>query len=153
MTQVQLTQEGLNKLKAELDELIMTKKPAMLERLARARAMGDLRENSEYQAAREEQGFIEGRIRELEDLIKNAKVIVKSADPNTVQLGSTVVVETPTGTTTFEIVGEFEADPMNKKLSPGSPIGKALVGRKAGDSVEVNVPAGTVTYTIREVNN
>ncbi len=153
MQQIQLTQEGLDKLKAELDELVMTKKPAMLDRLARARAMGDLRENSEYQAAREEQGFIEGRIRELEELIKRAVVVSQTADPDAIQVGSVVSVKTPNGKDTFTIVGEFEADPMNKKLSSGSPIGKALMGKKAGDTVEITVPAGTMLYEVLTVKN
>ncbi|MFW5704145.1 MAG: transcription elongation factor GreA [Patescibacteria group bacterium] len=153
MKKVQMTQEGYDNLLKELTELKDVKKPAVLDRLAKARAMGDLRENSEYQAAREDQGFIEGRILELEELIKNAMVATNDDDPNTVQIGSKVTVKTPQGDVTYHIVGEFEADPMNKKLSQSSPIGKALVGKKLKDDVTVEVPAGKMTYTILKIEN
>lgn len=125
----------------------------MLDRLAKARAMGDLRENSEYTAAREEQGMIEGRILELEQLIANSEVMKVSGSSNTVQIGAAVTVETPNGKDTFHIVGEFEADPMNKKLSTTSPIGKALVGKEVGESVEIEVPAGKLIYKIVDIKH
>lgn len=153
MNKIQLTKEGLENLKKELQELIDVKRPAMLDRLAKARAMGDLRENSEYTAAREEQGMIEGRILELEQLIGNSVVVQISAATNAVQIGAKVTVDTPNGNDTFHIVGEFEADPMNKKLSTTSPIGKALIGKKIGESVEVEVPAGKLVYKIVDIKH
>ena len=153
MNKIQLTKEGLENLKSELKELIDVKRPAMLDRLAKARAMGDLRENSEYTAAREEQGMIEGRILELEQLIANAEVVQVTGSSNSVQIGASVIVDTPNGQDTFHIVGEFEADPMNKKLSTTSPIGKALMGKQVGESVEVEVPAGKLVYKIVNIKH
>lgn len=151
MKKIQLTQEGYEGLKAELKELIDIKKPALLVRLAKARAMGDLRENSEYTAAKEDQGVIEGRIRELEELIKRAEIITNDASDNSIQIGTSVIVEINGQKETYHIVGEFEADPMNKKLSQTSPIGKALIGKNVGDKVEVDVPVGKLKYTILEI--
>lgn len=151
MKKIQLTQEGYEGLKAELKELIEVKKPALLVRLAKARAMGDLRENSEYTAAKEDQGVIEGRIRELEELIKRAEIITNDASDNSIQIGTSVIVEINGQKETYHIVGEFEADPMNKKLSQTSPIGKALIGKNVGDKVEVDVPVGKLKYTILEI--
>lgn len=153
MKKIQVTQEGFENLQKELKELVEVKRPAVLDRLAKARAMGDLRENSEYSASKEDQGFIEGRIMELEQLLKNVEVVTASGDAGTIQIGTAVVVDTPNGKDTFYIVGEFEADPMNKKLSQTSPIGKALIGKKVGDTVEVEVPAGKLTYRIIEVTH
>lgn len=147
----QLTEEGYTKLQNELKELIDDKKPHALERLQKARAMGDLRENSEYSAAKEELSFIEGRIAELEELIKNAEVIKTKAKAGTVQIGDTIMVEKNGASEEYTIVGEFEADPMAKKLSNTSPIGKALIGKKIGQSVDVEVPAGKITYTIKDI--
>lgn len=149
MAKTQLTQGGYQKLVDELNDLINNKRPKMLDRLAKARAMGDFRENSEYQAAKEDQGVTEGRIQELEALIDNVEIIeAPKGSSNSVQLGSTVNVEVAGKKVTFEIVGEFEADPMNNKLSQSSPIGKALIGKKMGEEVQVQVPAGTVVYKI-----
>ncbi len=153
MKKIQVTQEGFENLQKELKELVDFKRPAVLDRLAKARAMGDLRENSEYSASKEEQGFIEGRIMELEQLLKNVEIVTASGQAGTIEIGTAVVVDTPNGTDTFYIVGEFEADPMNKKLSQTSPIGKALIGKKVGDTVEVEVPAGKLTYKIIEVKH
>jgi transcription elongation factor GreA len=150
MTKIQVTQEGYEQLKNELVEL-KERRPAVLDRLGKARAMGDLRENSEYTAAKEEQGLIEGRIRELEELIKNAEVIRVDEGDHSIQIGSTVQVEVNGTSDTFHIVGEFEADPMNKKLSQSSPIGKALLGKQTGDKVEVEVPIGKIVYNIVDV--
>jgi transcription elongation factor GreA len=153
MKKIQVTQEGFENLQKELKELVEVKRPAVLDRLAKARAMGDLRENSEYSASKEDQGFIEGRIMELEQLLKNIEIVKASGDAGTIQIGTAVVVDTPNGKDTFYIVGEFEADPMNKRLSQTSPIGKALIGKKVGDTVDVEVPAGKLTYKIIEVNH
>ncbi|MCX7996440.1 MAG: transcription elongation factor GreA [Patescibacteria group bacterium] len=151
MNKVQLTQEGFDQLQKELNELKNVIRPVLLERLAAARAMGDLRENSEYSAAKEEQGLIEGRILELEQLIANAEVITTTGKSNRVQIGCDVEVEVNGKIESYSIVGEFEADPMNKKLSPTSPIGKALMGKKIGDTVEVEVPIGKMVFKIVKV--
>lgn len=153
MPKVQLTQAGYQKLVDELEDLKNNKRAAALDRLAKARAMGDLRENSEYHAAKEEQGFIEGRIRELEELIKNAEVVEAPKDKSAITLGCKVTVEANKTRVTYDIVGEYEADPMQKKLSQASPIGKALIGKKKGDEVEIAVPAGMMKYTVVEVEH
>lgn len=150
MKQVELTQEGFNKLQAEHQELLSTKRPAAIERLQKARAMGDLSENSEYSAAKDEIGIVEGRIQEIEEILKNV-VIIAETKGNIVSLGSKVFVEADGEKQEFHIVGEFEADPLNGKLSQTSPIGKALLGKNAGDTVEIEIPAGKTTYKILEI--
>jgi transcription elongation factor GreA len=114
---IKLTKEGLQALKDELHELKTVKLPSILERLKRARAMGDLRENSEYSASKEDQAMADGRIFELEMLIKNSEIIDVASDSNIVHLGCSVDVERDGTKETYYIVGEYEADPMNKKLS------------------------------------
>jgi len=151
MKKVQLTNQGFEKLKNELEELKNKTKQEVLTRLNQARAMGDLSENSAYSAAKEELNLIEGRIAELEEILKNAEIVEGNNNKNTVQVGSSVVVEINGKKEKFEIVGEFEADPLNKKLSHTSPIGQALTGKKVGDWVEVEVPAGKIKYKIVEI--
>ncbi len=150
MKQVELTQEGFNKLQAEHQELLNTKRPAAIERLQKARAMGDLSENSEYSAAKDEIGIVEGRVQEIEEILKNV-VIIAETKGNIVSLGSKVFVEADGEKQEFHIVGEFEADPLNGKLSQTSPIGKALLGKNAGDTVKIEIPAGKTTYKILEI--
>jgi transcription elongation factor GreA len=151
MKNIQLTKTGFEKLKQELEELKTKTKEEVLKRLNQARSMGDLSENSAYSSAKEELNLVEGRIAELEEILKNAKIVEEVQDKTTVQLGSSVVVEINGKKEKFEIVGEFEADPLNKKLSHTSPIGKALVGKKMGEWVEVEVPAGKIRYKIVEI--
>jgi len=151
MSKIQLTQKGYDDLKKEHQDLIKNKKPQAIERLGKARAMGDLSENSEYNAAKDGLAFVEGRIREIEEILNNAEVIENNNIHNQVQVGSSVTVETNGKNELFQIVGEFEADPMNKKLSQNSPIGQALINKKVGDLVEVNIPAGKVQYKIVEI--
>lgn len=150
MKQVELTQEGFNKLQAEHQELLNTKRPATIERLQKARAMGDLSENSEYSAAKDELGLVEGRIQEIEEILKNITIIAETKG-SVISLGSKVVAETNGERQEFHIVGEFEADPLNNKLSQTSPIGKALLGKNIGEIVEIKIPAGKTTYKILEV--
>jgi len=147
----QLTQDGHQKLVDELELLTKTKRPAAVERLSRARAMGDLSENSEYHAAKEELAFVEGRVREVEAILKQAEVVEASGSQHVVGLGSTVTIKHESDEETYDIVGEFEANPMEKKLSATSPIGKALIGKKVNERVQIAVPAGTKTYTIISV--
>lgn len=151
MKKIQLTKEGLKKIKKELDQLKTNKRPLAVERLKKARAMGDLSENSEYTAAKEDLAFVEGRIQELEQIINSAEVVTNHQNTNEVSLGNKVTVELNGNRDEFYIVGEFEADPLNKKLSHTSPIGNSLIGRKIGESVEVNVPAGKMIYKIIDI--
>ncbi len=148
---VQITQEGYDNLKKELQKLIEVDRPANIARLQHARSMGDLRENSEYTASKEEQGLIEGRIAELQMLIEKSEVIATDSNSKVVSLGCQVDVEVNGTKDTYYIVGEYEADPMNKKLSQSSPIGKALFGRAIGEEVEVQVPAGTLKFKILDI--
>ena len=152
---IYLTKEGLEELKKEFDELSKVKRPDVLLRVSQARSLGDLSENAEYVAAREELSFIDGRIDELEELLKQAVLIVESGSKNsnhTVKLGSKVTLNTKGKKEVFMVVGEWEADPKDKKISHESPLGKALIGKKVGEKVEVEAPAGKVLYTIVSVN-
>lgn len=149
-TKIQFTKDGYKKLKAELSELQSTQRPAAVDRLQKARAMGDLSENSEYTAAKEELAFVEGRIKEIEELMKRAEIVESQSTPG-ISIGVDVTVERDGREETYSIVGEFEADPMQKKLSATSPIGQALLGKKEGDMVEVEVPAGKLHYKILKI--
>ncbi len=151
MTKIQLTKQGYDDLQKEYQDLMKNKKPQAIDRLQKARSMGDLAENSEYAAAKDELAFVEGRIREIEEILNQAEVVERKGVNNLVQLGSSVTVEVNGKNELFQIVGEFEADPMNKKLSQNSPIGQALINKKAGDFVEVNIPAGRVQYKIIDI--
>ena len=142
MKKYQLTQQGFENLQKEYDEFTKIRRPKAIERLKTARAMGDLSENSEYSAAKEDLAFVEGRIQEIETLLKNAEVIQNKTNNLIVTLGSLVTVETDDIKDQLQIVGEFEADPLNKKLSSTSPIGSALLNKKIGDLVEIEVPDG-----------
>lgn len=147
---IYLTKEGLEDLKKELGEMTAVKRPIMLDRLSNARNMGDLSENAEYVAAREELSFIDGRIDELEEIVKNAVLIKdsKSSNHTIVKLGSTVTLHSKGKKEVFMVVGEWEADPKDKKISHESPLGKVLIGKKVGEKVQVEAPAGKISYTI-----
>lgn len=144
---IQVTQKGLDSLKEELDELLNVKRPELVDRISNARAQGDLSENSDYQNAKEEMEFLEGRIDELEGVIKTAKV-VKEENNGGVGVGTKVTVRVNGVKNTFEIVGEWEADMANKKISHTSPLGSSLVGKKAGDKFEIDAPVGKIKYEI-----
>lgn len=150
---IYLTKEGLAELKKEYKELVTIKRPDVLSRVTQARSMGDLAENAEYVASREELSFIDGRIDELEQLLKQVVVIRENsrATREAVKLGSTVTLHAKGKKETFTVVGEWEADPKEKKISHESPLGKALLGKKVGNKVEVEAPAGKLSYTIVEV--
>jgi len=145
-----LTAEGLKALKDELHELITVKRVELAERLKEAKAEGDLSENAMYDAARDEQSFVEGRIAEIEHILKHA-TIISNKGKSTVALGSKVHVELEDGEQEYVIVGSTEANPDKGYISDESPIGKALLGRKPGDEVTVEVPSGTMTYKIKKV--
>ncbi|MFA6017294.1 MAG: transcription elongation factor GreA [Patescibacteria group bacterium] len=151
MPKIQLTQKGFDDLKIEYQDLVKNKKPKAIDRLGKARSMGDLSENSEYTAAKEELAFVDGRVREIEEILNNTEVIENNNTLDQVQVGSLVTVEMNGGKDQFQIVGEFEADPMNKKLSQNSPIGQALINKKVGDLIEINIPAGKVQYKIIDI--
>ncbi len=153
---IQLTSEGLEELKAELRQLVEEKLPAVIKRVAAARAHGDLSENAEYQNAREDQQLVEARIAEIEDVIANAIIVKSTHGTSKIGMGS-VVTTSLKGKKgkhyTFHIVGEFQADPKEGKISSDSPIGQALVGKKRGDEVRVKAPAGEIVYVIEEIRS
>ena len=149
-----MTIEGAARLKAELHRLKTVERPAVIEALAEARSHGDLSENAEYDAAREKQGLMEARIRDIEAKLANAQVV----DPRTlhaegrVVFGATVEVEEESGeAATWQIVGEDEADIKAGRISFGSPIARALIGKHAGDAVDVQTPGGLKHYEIVDV--
>lgn len=149
--QYHLTREGLAELKAELGELT-AKRTEIAEAIASARSQGDLSENAEYHAAKDEQGRNEGRIEEIETILASAEVIDKPKDDNKVRLGSKVSLKSKDGRTKeFQVVGTVEADPLNGKISDESPIGQALMGKKEGEEVEIKTPADTTAYIIADI--
>lgn len=137
---IKLTLSGKTQMQAELLELKNTKRPWIVDRLSNARAQGDLSENSDYQSAKEELEFLDGRIEELEGVLRTAVVVSDTGTKITVKVNGKQAV--------FNIVGEWEADPINKKISDKSPLGQALVGKKVGEEVEVQAPAGKVLYKV-----
>lgn len=146
-----ISQEGLQKLKDELEQLKAVERPDVVDRIAKARDLGDLSENAEYHEAREKQSFIEGRIQELESLIKNA-VIIENKKSDTVELGSTVHATCDNGMKIkYQIVGHSEADPASGRISHESPLGKAFIGRAIGHEFELNVPAGKLKCKIDRI--
>ena len=150
---VYLTKEGIAELKKEYDELSNVRRLEVLARVSQARNQGDLSENAEYVAAREELSFIDGRIDELEELLKQAVVIRDSkSSGGAVKLGSKVTLHVNGKRETFMLVGEWEADPKERKISHESPLGKALIGKRVGEKVEVEAPAGKITYSIVSVS-
>lgn len=146
-----LTKDGLHDLKAEYDELMNVKRPAIVTRLAEARDQGDLSENSEYAAAKQDLSFLDGRIAELEELLHGAKVIT-THKKGMIDVGCKVTLHINGKKEVFTLVGEWEADPSQKKISHSSPLGKALLGKKSGETVEVEAPAGKILYKILEID-
>lgn len=152
---VVLSQEGLSQLQEELDYLRNIKRKEVAERLKEARSLGDLSENSEYDDARNEQAFVEGRIIQLENTLRNARLIEDAgAASDEVRLGSTVKLKDLEYGDELEytLVGSVEADPTKQKISNESPVGKAILGQKKGTVVEVEAPAGNIKYEIIEVH-
>lgn len=137
---VYLTAKGLSDAKSELDFLKKTQREQIARKINQAREYGDLAENSEYDAALEEQSLVESRISELENILKGAKVIAEKSDNFFVVIGSTVKIEMDDGIEEFTIVGRVEADPAKKRISNESPLGSALIGAKKGEEVEVATP-------------
>ena len=145
-----MTKTGLDTLKTEYEELVKVKRPEAVARLAAAREQGDLSENSEYTDAKQNLAFIDGRIAELEALLHEVKVVT-SHPKGQVDVGCKVTLHIDGKKEIFTIVGEWEADPKEKKISHESPLGKALLGKKVGESVEVEAPAGKILYKILHI--
>lgn len=150
--QIQITEEGLVSLTTELETLREEKRPKVVDRLANARSQGDLSENSDYHNAKDELDFLDGRISELEDVLNNAVVVNSVGNGDGVALGTKVTIKTNGNKQTFNIVGEWEANPAEKKISHTSPLGQALIGKNIGDKVEVEAPAGKLTYEILSID-
>lgn len=148
---VHLTLTGFNELSAELEDLKNNKLSAAIERVATARAFGDLSENAEYHSARDDHATLVGRIEELSDIISRAQIIQTTTSKTQIGVGSRVKVAINGTTHEFTIVGEWEADPAEKKISHESPLGKALIGKGVGEKVEVEAPVGKVVYLIKEI--
>lgn len=147
--QYQLTSEGKKELEAELEEL-KGRRGDIAAKIAEARDYGDLSENAEYDAAREEQGIVETRVAEIEDILQNAEIITSTKKAGVVSLGSTVEIKNGKNYT-YTIVGPVEADPLNGKISNESPIGEALMGKKEGDKATVTTQKGDTVYTVLSV--
>lgn len=149
--------QGIAKLKKELEELKNVRRKEVAERLKKAAAYGDLSENAEYQEAKEEQAFIEGRILELENTIKSAVVTSNKTEKNVVQIGSSVVLsnidQKNSPKEKFTIVGSGEADPLSGKISLESPIGRALLNKSKGETIEIETPQGKIHYRILKIIN
>jgi transcription elongation factor GreA len=154
MQKIPMTVKGVEKLREELHRLKQVERPRITNAIAEARAHGDLKENAEYHAAREQQSFVEGRIHEIESKLSVAHVIDDAQIENSgrVIFGVTVkLTNTSGGFITYQIVGEDEADISNNKISVTSPVARALIGKYEGDTVEVNTPEGIIAYEIIEV--
>lgn len=146
-----LSQEGLEKLKGEHEDLTTNKREKAVERLSAARAMGDLSENSEYTASLADLNMIDARISEIEHILENVEILDEVKDSSVVQIGDKVKVKVHDGHEEFSIVGELEADIMAGRISDTSPIGKALLGAKVGTKVTVQIPVGEVLYEVVEI--
>ncbi len=143
-----LSREGLAKLREELDELVNVRRAEVANRIHDAKEHGDVTENAEYEDAKNEQAFVEGRIQTLSALIKNAVIIEEKHSTTHVQIGSTVELDGDGGRETYTIVGSAEAAPLEGRISNESPVGRSLLGKKKGDKVTVSVPAGDSVYKI-----
>lgn len=154
MEKIPLTRAGFDKLDAELKHLKSVERPAIIKAIAEAREHGDLSENAEYHSAKEKQSFIEGRIKELEGAISLAEVIDPTKLSGTIKFGATVdlIDEDTEETRTYQIVGEYEADIEKGRLNVRSPLARALIGKDAGDSVEVRTPGGDRSYEILKIS-
>ncbi|MDP3995975.1 MAG: transcription elongation factor GreA [bacterium] len=144
------TAQGLEKLKKELNYLETVKRKEVTERLRHTSAQGDLKENAGYHAAKEQQGFVEGRIQELKEIVSQSKIIEKK-EGDQVQMGSFICLESDEGEETFQLVGPEEADILQGKISFESPLGAAILKKKKGDVVEVDTPGGKRKYEIVEI--
>ena len=156
MQRIPMTVNGIDALKAELEKLKTVDRPRVVEAIAEARAHGDLKENAEYHAAREQQGFMEARIRDIESKLSHAQIIDVTTLPNTGKVIFGVTVELinldTDATVTYQIVGDDEADLKHNKISVNSPIARALIGKEEGEEVLVKAPSGDIDYEIVQVH-
>ena len=154
MNKIPMTANGYETLQSDLKKLLNEDRPNIIEAIAEARSHGDLSENAEYQYAKEQQSLIEGKIVDLESAISRAEIIdVKSLEGDDIKFGATVQIEDDDSgeVATYQIVGEYESDIENKKLSITSPLARGLIGKKEEDNVEINSPKGLKSYTILSV--
>ncbi len=150
--EIYLTREGREELQKEFESLTEQRRPRAVERLADSRVIGDMEENSDYSQAKQDLSFIDGRIAELEEVLGRAKIVTKNHNAcQQVGLGCKITVKVGKEEQVFYLVGEWEADPAQKKISHESPLGKALIGKKKGEKVEVEAPAGKIIYTILKI--
>ncbi|MCR8645833.1 transcription elongation factor GreA [Paenibacillus sp. N1-5-1-14] len=152
--EILLTQSGLLKLEEELEYLKSVKRREVAERIKIAIGYGDISENSEYEDAKNEQAFVEGRVMTLEKMLRNARIINNDeVDTNVVSVGSIVTMKDMEfgDTVEYTIVGTAESDPFNNKISNESPVGKAIIGKQKGDRVDVQVPVGAIQYEILDI--
>jgi transcription elongation factor GreA len=150
---IPLTKNGLEKLKKEYEELVKIKRPEVVERLASSRKVGDMAEENEYTQAKEDLSFIDGRISELEEVINKAMLIDDGHGKcQEIRLGCKVTVKNASRQHIFHLVGEWEANPAEAKISHQSPLGQSLLGKKIGEEVTVKAPAGKVVYTIIKID-
>ena len=147
-----LSKDGLEQIRQELEELVNVRRAEIAARIHEAKEHGDITENAEYEDAKNEQAFVEGRIQALSALIKNAVVIEENHNSTHVQIGSTVTIQSKDGKESFMIVGSAEASPAEGRISNESPVGRALLGRKKGEEVTVSVPAGDSKYKILSIH-
>lgn len=148
-----ITQEGLEKLKVEYEQLTSVRRQEVADKIKRAREMGGTENNAEYEDAKNEQAFIEGRISSLENIILNARIIEAPHRPGVVELGDTVLIQNQDGKIDrYIIVGTTEANPVDGKISCESPVGKALLGKKKGDKIQVHTPSGIMKLQLIEVS-
>ena len=148
-----LTKEGEDALRGELTQLRDTRRPALAQRLKEAAAQGDLKENADYHDAKEKLGFIEGRVQQIEAILQNAIVVDSSDGSDEVRIGSTVIIQEDGEDfdEEYRIVGSAEANPRERKISEKSPIGSALLGKRAGEKVKVKTPDGVIKFKIVEI--
>ncbi len=147
-----VTAEGLDKLKAELAFLKTSRRRELADRIDAAKSLGDLSENAEYHEAKDALAFVEGRVREIEEMLKNVSVIPEAQSGESIHIGSTVEMDVRGVRKTYKIVGASEANPLEGLISNESPLGSAFIGHGVGDEVEVETPGGTTTYKVIKVS-
>lgn len=148
---ISLTKTGKEKLEQELETLMKVKRPQVIERIKRAKDYGDLSENAEYEDARNEQSFIEGRIQEIEYILKYAQIVENGKSKDSVAVGSKVTVSLAGDKVEYELVGSTEADPSSGKISSESPIGSAILGKKVGETVVAKTPGGSLKVKVLKI--
>ena len=148
-----ITEEGLSNLKSELDYLLSVRREEVAEKIKQAREMGNTENNAEYEDAKNDQAFVEGRILMLENIVRNATIIESPVLADTIEIGNKVLIQNIDGKIDqFTIVGSTEANPMEGKISNESPVGQAILGKKIGDEVEVHTPAGVLKLSIMDIS-